>query len=212
MHLVMFDVDETLVHSSSFEDDCYSKAFQEVIHHPINTDWSSYTNVTDSGILHEVIDTHNLDKERDTIYKKVKLNFTNNIKLHITQTPVKEIEGASAFIQILRQRDDVVLAIATGGWEETAKLKLESAGIDYSGIPFASDSDHLTRIGIMRAAETKCLVTEFTSKTYFGDGIWDKKASKELGFNFVLVGNQVIHSRKIMDYSSPEKVLGLMGL
>ena len=72
---------------------------------------------------------------------------------------------------------------------------------------------------LIRKADTKPISKTFTRKKLaiqFAQSIDSNReffeASKELGFNFVLVGNQVIHSRKIMDYSSPEKVLGLMGL
>ena len=212
MHLVMFDIDGTLVNSSSFEDVCYSKAVLGVIKHPVDTDWSKYTNVTDSGILDEIIDKNGLDSDRYNIHSAVKLSFISHIKSHLHHTSVKEIEGASEFIQLLRQRDDVVLAIATGGWQETARLKLESAGIDYSGIAFASGSYHIKRIDIMKIAKAKCSESRFTSKSYFGDAIWDKKASQELGFNFILVGDKVNHTQKIMNFNFSEKPLTLIGL
>jgi beta-phosphoglucomutase-like phosphatase (HAD superfamily) len=208
----MFDIDGTLVNSSSFEDACYSKAVREVIKHPVDTDWTKYINVTDSGILHEIINKNGLDKDRDNIHREVKLAFIRNIKSHLRHTQVKEISGASTFIQLLRQRDDVVLAIATGGWEETARLKLESAGIDYSGIAFASGSDHVGRIDIMKTAEAKCLDSGFCEKSYFGDAIWDKKASQALGFNFILVGNQISHAKQILNFNNSDKVLELIGL
>jgi len=212
VHLVMFDIDGTLVNSSSFEDVCYTKAVQEVIKHPVDTDCSKYINVTDSGILHEIIDKNGLYSDWHNIHREVKLSFISHIKSHLHHTQVKEIEGASAFIQLLRQRDDVVLAIATGGWEETARLKLESAGIDYSGIAFASGSDHVGRIDIMKIAEAKCSENGFTSKSYFGDAIWDKKASQALGFNFILVGDQVSHAKQIMNFNCSDKASALIGL
>ena len=212
MHLVMFDIDGTLVNSSNFEDDCYSKAIQEVIKIPVDTDWSNYFNATDSGILDEILDRNGLKEDRHDIHRKVKLSFTRYIKSHLRHNQVKEIEGASKFIQLLRKRDDVVLAIATGGWEDRSKLKLESVGIDYSGIAFASGSDHVNRIGIMKIAEARCSVSEFTSKSYFGDAIWDKKASMELGFNFVLIGNRVNHPKKIMNFNSSDQALALIDL
>jgi len=212
LHLVMFDIDGTLVNSSSFEDACYSKAVREVIKHPVDTDWTKYINATDSGILNEIIDRNDLDRDRDNIHREVKLSFISHIKAHLHHTPVNEIEGASAFMQLLRQRDDVVLAIATGGWAETARLKLESAGIDYSGIAFSSGSDHAGRVGIMKIAEAKCSEIGLTSKSYFGDAIWDKKASYELGFNFILVGNQISHAKQILNFNNSDKVLELIGL
>jgi len=212
LHLIMFDIDGTLVNSVSFEDDCYLKAVQEVIEMPVDTDWSKYKNVTDSGILDEIIERTGLLNDRKNIHKKVKHRFIGYIKTHLSHTPAKEIKGAAAFIRKLKKRNDLVLAIATGGWEESAKLKLESAGINYTGIAFASGSDHASRAGIMKIAESKCSVIEFTSKSYFGDAIWDKKASHELGYNFILVGNQFSHSKKILDFSISDKALSFVGL
>jgi hypothetical protein len=130
--------------------------------------------------------------------------------LHHTQ--VKEIGGVSTFIQLLRQRDNVVLAIATGSWEETARLKMESAGIGYSGIAFASVSDHVDRIDIMKTAEAKCSKSGFTLKSYFGDAIWNKKASQVIGFNFILVGDQVSHPKQIMNFNNSDKAKALIVL
>jgi len=212
MYLVMFDLDGTLVNSSSFQDDLFSKAIQEIIKQPIDTDWTKFKHVTDSGILDEVIDRNGLEADRQNIHHEVKSIFMNNVKLHISRNPVTEVTGASAFFGLLRQRNDIVCAIATGGWEETAKLKLESAGIDFSGASFASAADDISRTGIMRLAEKKCSVNKFTSKTYFGDAIWDQKASQELGYNFVLVGNKINHSPQVMDYTKGSQILELIGL
>ena len=169
----MFDIDGTLINSSSFEDEYYLKAVQSVIKSPIDTDWTTYINVTDSGILDEIIEKNGLLSERQNIHCEVKHSFISYIKSHLSHTQAKEIEGAAAFIQMLRKRDDVVLAIATGGWAETAKLKLESAGIEYTGISFASSSDNTSRTGIMKIAEERCSTHEFATKSYFGDAIWD---------------------------------------
>ena len=47
----------------------------------------------------------------------------------------------------------VAISFATGGWYESAILKLESAGIKISNIPIASANDHHSRIEIMKIAE-----------------------------------------------------------
>lgn len=120
--------------------------------------------------------------------------------------------SAASFLQFLRSRNDVTLAIATGGWEETAKMKLESAGIDYSNIAFASGSDHISRIGIMKIAEKRCSANGFITKSYFGDAIWDKIASYELQYNFIFVGSRLRHSKQIDDYRSIDLALSMIGL
>lgn len=212
MHLVMFDIDGTLINSSIFEDECYLKAVQKTILVPVETDWTKYRNVTDSGILDEIIERNDLLSKRYEIHSEVKSYFISYIEAYLSQSKINEIPGAAAFIQLLRQRNDVVLSLATGGWEETAKLKLNSAGIDYSGISFASSSDHMSRTGIMKITEDRCFVNEFSSKSYFGDAIWDKKASEDLGYNFILVGNRFSHTKQLMDFINTDHALALIGL
>ena len=212
MHLVMFDVDGTLVDSSGFEDECFLKAIHDVIKTPVDSDWSNYAHVTDTGILNDIIDRNGLAGDREHIHSEVKRSFIRYVQSYLSHTRAREIEGAAAFIQNLRRRDDVALAIATGGWEETARLKLTSAGIDHAGIAFASGSDHTTRTGIMKIAEEKTGGKVFIAKTYFGDAIWDLKASRELNYNFILVGDRIHHPKQIMDFHPSAPILALIGL
>jgi FMN phosphatase YigB (HAD superfamily) len=212
MHLVMFDIDGTLVNTSSFEDECYLKAIKEFIPRQINTDWSSYKNSTDSGILDEIIIENDLYIERDSIHQKVKQLFIAFVEEKLQKRQAFEIPGANKFVQLLKKREDVCLAIATGGWEETAIMKLMNAGIDFSDIAFASGSDRKSRVDIMKVAEKKCSLNIFSSKSYFGDAIWDKKASRELQYNFILVGNRFSHSKQIGNYNAIDVALSMLGL
>ena len=212
MHLVMFDVDGTLVNSESFEDNLYLECVRKVTSKPIDTNWANYKNSTDTGILDEVIQTHGLGEDPNEVHRIVKELFVTRTISRLKDNPVNEIPGACDFINELKSRADVVIAIATGGWEETAKLKLDSAGIDYTGISFASGSEHKSRKGIMKLAEQKCRIDNITSKTYFGDAIWDKNASAELKYNFILVGNRIKHDNQIADFKNIDQALGLIGL
>jgi len=136
LHLVMFDIDGTLVNTAIFEDACYLMALQNIISQPIDSNWSSYIHGTDSAILDEIITKYGLGDKRDSIHHEERQLFKSYIMSYLQRNQATEINGASAFIERLKKREDVLLAIATGGWEETAKMKLESAGIDYSGIAF----------------------------------------------------------------------------
>lgn len=208
----MFDIDDTLVNSIEFDGSHYVNAVQSVIDAAIDTDWASYQNVTDSGILNEILDRQGIHTDRNRIHQEVKKRFTRLVQSHLYNKPVKEVLGASAFLQKLRERNDICLAIATGGWEETAKLKLDSAGIDYSGIAFASASDHVSRIGVMKVAESRCLTNEFASRSYFGDAIWDQKATQLLQFNFIQVGDKINHTQQISDFQPSDHIWAMLGL
>jgi len=55
MQLVMFDIDGTLTETMKVDEECLVRSFVEVFGFTdIETDWSHYPHVTDSGIFHEV--------------------------------------------------------------------------------------------------------------------------------------------------------------
>lgn len=212
MHHVMFDVDGTLVKSYEFDEQCFIAAVSEVLGHSIDVNWHGYRHVTDAGILGEHLQRKKILNDHDEIHKVVKASFIKKIKAHLAKKPASEISGAAAFIANLKSRDSVSLSIATGGWEETAKLKLESAGIDVTGIPLASSSDHHARTEIMKMAKGKANVKSHDQLTYFGDAAWDKSACRELDYNFVLVGSRIQHEKSVNDLTNISMALSLIGI
>ena len=212
MHLVMFDIDGTLVESNDFDSECYQAAIQDVLNTLIDTNWDKYLHVTDSGILNQIIDDLHFQSDRDLIIASVKERFLHRVSTCLTKHELFPIRGAPGFIAQLAGRDDVKVAIATGGWLESAKLKLEAAGIDVTGIPTASSSDHFSRIEIMKIAELRTGTSQYESRTYFGDSPWDLRASEILGYNFVLVGNRIEYDRKFPDFTAADDVMACIGL
>ena len=208
----MFDIDGTLIESCSFDADCYLEAVKYVTGFELNTDWALYKNITDSGILDEFLKMKDLLEKRELLHNQVREKFTQLISQHLKKNPVCEVEGAIEFIKQLQLRKDVEIAIATGGWEETAKSKLKCAGFNISGVAFASSSDDFQRTNVMKVAESRCTNKSYVSKTYLGDGSWDKKASEELSYNFVLVGNNLEHSKQIDNFKNSHSVLSLIGI
>ncbi|MDX1406912.1 MAG: hypothetical protein R3330_02230, partial [Saprospiraceae bacterium] len=97
--------------------------------------------------------------------------------------------GARACMVVLRQQPDVVVAIATGGWQHCAQFKLEAGGLDLAGCPIATSDDHFDRRVIVQTAIHRSLhmsgASSLDSVTYIGDGLWDLHAARELGVRFV---------------------------
>ena len=101
----------------------------------------------------------------------------------------------------LESLPEVSMALATGGWEETARMKLRAAGLDRYSVPLASSSDALTRVEIMQIAETRALGGRSANRrTYFGDGIWDKRACEKLGYEFIAIGDKVQHHARYPNF------------
>ena len=197
---IIFDVDGTLVQSFEFDEACYLAAVYQVLGVRMETNWDDYPHVTDSGLLIELLRRLNKLDQFDVIEKQIKLLFVNKVTEFLQSNPLPQVLGAATFVKELRKHANVRLAIATGGWLETAKLKLQSAGIDVRGVPIASSNDHHVRTEIMRIAIAKLGVSSNRQVSYFGDAEWDKRACAEMAVRFVLVGNRTIHHTQIENY------------
>jgi phosphoglycolate phosphatase-like HAD superfamily hydrolase len=208
--LVMFDVDGTLVDSNGFDAVCYAQAVRDVLDVDVDQTWASYRNVTDSGILEEILARGGFETGVDALRGRVKKRFIELTRAYVSRPSfaVREIPGASALIEALVLMPGVSVAIATGGWQETAALKLESAGIRTHGLALATGSDAPERTAIMQLAERRALRgAAVAAKTYFGDGAWDKRASAQLGYRFIGIGAAVRHDIRFEDYRDREAIL-----
>ncbi len=188
MRAVVFDIDGTLIQSASVDDALYKDAVRSVLG-PVRfrPSQSDYEFVTDSGILLEILRDNSIPT-RPSLATAIKARFVEALGTHIaSHGPFAEVPGARRFIEALRSSRDSAVAIATGGWRETALLKLESAGFDCAEVPLATSDDSHDRTEIMRTAVSK-LGREFRSVTYYGDGPWDRDACAVLGWRFVPVG------------------------
>lgn len=153
----------------------------------VRSNLNDYVNVTDSGIIAELIEDNGLLVEPGTV-DSIRDLFVESLGKHIeTVGPFPVIRGAAQILERLGQSAEYGVAIATGGWRRSALLKLESSGFRLDGIPIVSCDDSPSRTEIMRIALSK-LGDEFESVVYFGDAEWDKRACHALGWDFVAVG------------------------
>ncbi|NGP89386.1 HAD family hydrolase [Fodinibius halophilus] len=215
MYLITFDIDGTLVDSQGFDSDLYIETIQEVLDIEIDANWGEYKHVTDSGILDQIIKEHNFEHLDIDIHRKVRRCFVKKTKNYISRSTgsVTEISGAKKLIDTLNMRKKVIPAIATGGWKETARMKLQAIGIDPDNFPLATASDSPSRIEIMQIAEQRALQGSTAhKKTYFGDGSWDKMASKQLGYHFIGIGNSVKSTFNIPNFRDLDGIFTELGL
>lgn len=215
MHLVMFDIDGTLVDSAGFDSKLYVDAVRSELNVDIDSDWNHYEHVSDSGILEQVLREVRPAGEHATLAARVQARFVALVGDYLRRAPgaVREIAGAKRLVERLLRLPNVRVGIATGGWEPTAKLKLLHVGIGIERIGFASSSDARARTDIMRLAAQRALHGATCARaTYFGDGAWDRRASMELGYNFVAVGGGVSHPVAFADLRDGDAILSGLGL
>jgi phosphoglycolate phosphatase-like HAD superfamily hydrolase len=192
MHLVMFDIDGTLTRSNEVDADCFAEAIEDVLKlPPIDRDWSTYRRVTDSGITAEIIETYSGRQPLNGELKSVRRRFVERLERRLVDDPrlCRPVDGAAEMLEQLSNRGGVAIALATGGWEEPAKLKCRTAGLRVDRYAFASADDSQSREEIMAIARIRAAglygVSTFDGFVYVGDGIWDWRASCALGVSFV---------------------------
>lgn len=194
MHLVMFDIDGTLTRTDWIDEVCYVAAVSEVLSvADIDTDWTRYPHVTDSGILqhiaHSALGRALIEGEMERVCHCFRQRLEDAFQEPESCLPV---EGGPAMLRQLAEQRDQAVALATGGWETTARLKLERAGYETADIPLASSNDACSREEIMRIAEQRARdrygVPGFETILYIGDGVWDARAAANLGWRFLGVG------------------------
>ena len=188
MKAILFDIDGTLIESMAVDTELYFASVNEVLGPVrIRDRLSDYDHVTDSGILAQLFDDNGFRFD-PKLAAAVRAAFVHSVRKHIEAAgPFPAIDGAVDFFQQARGSDDTRVAIATGGWRGSARLKLASAGFEIDGVPLVTCDDAPSRIEIMRTALAR-IGDAFDSVTYYGDAEWDERACRCLGWNFVPVG------------------------
>jgi phosphoglycolate phosphatase-like HAD superfamily hydrolase len=188
MHAVVFDIDGTLLQSASVDDSLYRLALVHVLG-PIEfrETLADYEFVSDSGILSQVLIDNNL-QSRPNPTPEIISKFLVELQIYIDRYgPFQEVPGARNFLASLTSSPDHYVAVATGGWSASAKLKLKSADFDLHDLTLSTSDEERDRTRIMCSALDRP-EAEYESVTYYGDGPWDEEACALLGWNFVAVG------------------------
>jgi len=218
--LALFDVDGTLIESMEFDADCYAEAVRRVLKiESVDTDWSHYRDVTDAGILAEI---HRMNFNREigpTQARKVKESFVRTIKARLRSENIrlKPLPGAGEALRALQASDRWAVTLATGGWRESAEVKLRNAGLAAGDLYIFSANDSISRPGIISLAVQAMRKSEkarrFEKIVYIGDGVWDVWAARERKIAFLGVGAgakkllQEGAGRVVRDYSDLKRFL-----
>lgn len=187
MTLILFDIDGTLAATNFVDAKCYAIAFEQVFGFPIpTTDWSVYTHVTDTGIIHETLEKCRGSRASQQEMDLFERTFVAALEEEWKENPggFAQVPGAKAALDRIAAAADIKAALATGGMRDSALYKLTRAGFDVASLVggFANDSE--TREGIADCAIARANGHD-GDIVYVGDGSWDVFTSAAKGFRFV---------------------------
>jgi len=195
MHLVMFDIDGTLTETMKVDEECFVSSFEDVFGFAdIDADWSHYPRTTDSGIFHDVFTARTGRSPTGEEVSRFRQHFIGLLAAASSQVPFGAVAGADRLLSRLMSGGAHRVSLATGGWRDSARLKMASAGMCFDHHPAASADDAFDRESIMRISMPRAVErydAPFASTVYVGDGVWDARACRALGIPFIGIASGV---------------------
>jgi phosphoglycolate phosphatase-like HAD superfamily hydrolase len=197
MKLAIFDIDGTLTNTNLVDGACFVQAFADVYDiTDIETDWSKYPHTTDPAIALQIFQQRWGRQPTDEEMNALKERFEALLNQQRSAEPglFAEIPGASSMIDRLQNASPGwAVGIATGCWAASATLKLMTANIRVDSMKVASAEDNLSREKIVEASFQKALAyyqqPSFERIVSIGDGVWDVRTARNLGFAFLGIGS-----------------------
>ncbi len=191
MRLVIFDIDGTLTQTMKADEECFVRSLAEVCGFAeVNSDWSRYKHATDFGVFREIheVRTGRLPSPSET--SRFRQHFVALLARASSEAAFAAVTGAPLLLSRLDGSEQYRVALATGAWRDSARLKMASAGLSYDDYPAASSDDAFDResiigLSMQRAAER---FGGLGRTVYVGDGVWDARACRSVSIPFVGIG------------------------
>jgi len=178
--VALFDIDGTLTATNEVDRDCFLAAFlQEFAITEIDSDWLGYEQTTDRGITAEILRRASRSESEEELARH-RRRFVDLLRTCAQQ--IRPIAGAAPFLDRV-EREGWEVAIVTGAWSDSARVKLEAAGL--GGREVVSCDRFAARADIVR-----CALDGRHPAVLFGDALWDLRAAQEVGIGFIGIGDK----------------------
>jgi phosphoglycolate phosphatase-like HAD superfamily hydrolase len=189
--LAIFDIDGTLTDTNGVDDDCYRIAIADTLGvAPSAIDWSGAAHVTDSEIFRWLCNVHRRSEPSAEEVARARSQFVDRLGAQLETAPARfaAIAGASTMLERIAERGWCV-AVATGGWGPSARLKLRVAELEIEDTAcFACADDGHSRSDIVRLARERAEAfyqRRFDRVVSIGDGVWDVRTAIDLDVPFI---------------------------
>jgi len=154
----------------------------------IDTDYDNYLHHTDRYALAYNYQRNFGKQITDELCQQVDILLEKELQKH---PPAVEIKGAQKTLRAL-QKNDIPFAYGTGAFPKATAIKMNQAKLPLITEVLATSMHSETREGFVKHAITKAQKyynqIDFARIIAVGDGLWDLKAAKNLGIEFIGVG------------------------
>jgi len=183
--LVVFDLDGTLTRTYHTDARAFVATVREHLGDIVlDETWESYPHASDSGLLATLWEQAHGRPPEDHEVGSFRTSFVTRLArdAETSKTSFRPVDGANEALAAL-DRAGHPMALATGCFEATARLKIRHSGLDLRGMPAAFSEDGPSREGILRAARSRGGAHDRV--VYVGDAVWDARTCRALGWPLI---------------------------
>ena len=186
--LIVFDIDGTLTDSVAIHSDAFIRALSLMGVEYDSSIKKEFKHYTDSFIAKSIF-----EEAMKIPFTEGRMNeFSRHLQAGVIEEMIDEIDGAKQVVRQLERETEYGVCFATGSIRKAAVYKLDSIGIGFDKRQLvASDRIHererIVQLAINQA-EHVYKSKGFDRVVSIGDGVWDYTTAKNLGLEFIGIG------------------------
>lgn len=183
--LALFDIDKTLIKSSTGHKNSFSIAFKQVYNVETTIDVIQHSGMTDQQIIYEVLKLNGLNEDEI----KAKIDLCMKVMIESFKQTLKDdqiviLEGVKELLDNL-EKNNVLMGLVTGNLEPIGRGKMEKLDLNHYFKVGGFGNEHIDRTELVKIAIQKAKNNfDFDVQGdifLFGDAPQDIKAGKEAG-------------------------------
>jgi phosphoglycolate phosphatase-like HAD superfamily hydrolase len=223
MHIILFDIDGTLLHSGGAGQGGIERALELAFGVTAPTEGISTAGRTDRGIGQDLIRFHGLE-ETAASHERLMEAYLRVLPSEITRRNGVVYPGVRELLSRLSSRNDVRLGLLTGNYREAAWLKLRHYGLAGHFAFGGFGDEHADRDDVARQA-LAAAIEHHAPQAIDHDKLWvvgdtpaDVRCGRAIGARVIAVATGVFSSEELAesrpdhlfaDFTDVEAVLSL---
>jgi phosphoglycolate phosphatase-like HAD superfamily hydrolase len=140
MYVCLFDIDGTLIHTRGAGMAAMRNGLRDAFNVTQPTEGIAIHGRTDRGITRDMFLAHGIEDSTEN-WHRLRDAYLKLLPESLTKRPGVLLPGVTELLEILTNRDDVVVGLLTGNTQVGARIKLSHFGIDHF-FEFGGFGDH----------------------------------------------------------------------
>jgi len=219
MHICLFDIDGTLIHSGGAGQGAFEVILAEQFGITNGCEGVPFSGRTDRAIMRQLFERHDIDNN-EANWQRFRTAYLERLPHMLAEKPGRVLPGVVELLERLGERDDVLVGLLTGNIAEGARVKLSHYDL-YHHFDFGGYGDHqvdrneVAREALVAATDYHAAQTDTTNGDaakaepqvwVIGDTPLDVEAARAIDAQAIAVVTGW-HSRERLQESEPDLLL-----